>query len=188
MKTLNQMRTNQREGPDPIPWMENIQKCPHLQISTNRSSNEKPSCLNCGLVQEPEDNPYVYKYIRNITHYKELYKSGIIIPTTQILGETIKNQVIKFKLKKNEPKKRTFNPSDKVFSVDKMNPQMDPLVEVYRNLYLEYIEFLRNNEDRILPKKNRKRQICQIYGNHRKILLEYIFRLCPSVGSFGSPK
>lgn len=138
--------------------LKNIQQCLHSQISTN----EKPCCINCGLVQETVGKPY----IRSISHYKELYRVGIIIPVSEIMTENLKIQVIKFNQRRNKPEKRTF-----------MSPEGLQELEVYRSLYLEYIEFLRDNQDRVLPKKPRKRQICQIYGEHRKILLEYIFRL-----------
>lgn len=138
-------------------------KCLHLQISTNSNiSNEKSCCLDCGMVQDKLSNPYV----RNISHYKELYQLGIMIPISQLISEKLRNQAMMFILRETRPKNQ------------KKFPLRTDALENEVCLYLEYVNFLRNNEDKILPRKNRTRQICQVYGDHRKIVLEYIFRLC----------
>lgn len=187
------------------------EECPHLQISTNRAYNEKPSCIDCGLVQEPEGNPY----IRNISHYKELYSiargspedcPSHVVSTFRLLGDNLKEQAIKFRLRQEQPKKTTSqrlaNASVKIvkdLETDRQTIAQELLategsprglhkVEQGWFLYFEYIDFLRNNTDRVLPKKDRKRPICQIYGDHRRIVLFYIWCLeheCP-VGSVGS--
>lgn len=127
-------------------------KCPHLQISNETEG--KCSCLECGLVQPIGSR---WGYIRSITHYKLLLAEGRPVPPIHCLvGEVLQKQVLKFLERKNN-----------IVVI----PQVDtPLLRLYQ----EYICFLRDNKDLVLPKKERKRELVKIYGEHRRIVLEWI--------------
>lgn len=118
------------------------------------SSDEiKPCCIDCGLVQ---DNVSSSPYVRTITHYKSLL---IRPPINCLVGENLKTQVLKFLKRQNRP-----------------------ITRVSRN-YNNYIVFLRENEQLVLPHKERKKPLLDIYGEHRRIILEYIAAL-----SSGAPE
>lgn len=140
--------------------------CRHLQITT---TNEKPCCIDCGLVMEVYSNPY----IRNITHYKQFYKQGIKINPFLLLGLEFKEQVIRFLRRQDSAIKKTEEKKERTlpcwFSIDSTEQK-----------YVEYIIFLRQNQDRVLPKKKkrRKREIYEVYGDHKRMILEYIKALC----------
>ena len=153
--------------------------CAHLEISNGRICNDIPSCMSCGLVIGAYNNPY----IRNITHYRELYFQGKIYNVFQLLGDKLKRQAVKFRNLQSKVKK-VSPPSGDASSI-KLYPVEDseqaiPITEDDRQcllLYYDYIDFLRNNESRILPQRNRTRPIYQVYGEHRRIVFEYIVRL-----------
>lgn len=130
--------------------------CSHLQIS----SDEKSSCLECGLVMEIYSNPY----IRSITHYKQFYKKGIKIHPFLLHGLEFKEQAIRFLTRKNQ---------------GKVLPKKKEKHEKPVTLYDEYVFFLRQNQDKVLPKKKkpRQRELCRVYGEHKRMILEYISNL-----------
>lgn len=137
----------------------NILLCLHLQISTDFDG--KPSCLECGLVQEQVSR---WGYCRSITHYKQLLNEGKEVPPiSSLVGKTLKQQVIKFK-ERQQPKQQTTSIPSHSLNTNK-------------NLLQDYINFLRNNQGLVLPKKERKRELLNIYGEHRKIVLEFIARI-----------
>ena len=140
------------------------QECFHAQTTINE---QKIFCVNCGLVEDKYGNPY----IRSISHYKQLYKDEKAPPINVLLGEELQNKATKFQIRQIPKSKGYF--------------QTKPLcVEEHKQIqkiYNEYVLFLRNNEDRILPQKNRQRPICQVYGEHRKFLLQYISLLLSKV-------
>jgi len=139
--------------------------CLHRDISRDL----KPSCIECGLVFQ--QYPLIY-HIRTITYYKELYFKNPTynIPIHMLLGSKLQQQVENFL-------KRQYRDKFKNQSGNFPTPQCEVL-------YMEYINFLRNNSERILPKKyvSRKKEISNVYGDHKKLLIKYISRL-----SFGSP-
>lgn len=132
--------------------LKSIQNCRHLKISNNE---DKFSCIECGLCQEKSETPYV----RSITHYKELCNMGISIPVYQLIGEQLRNQVLKFYYRKDK------------------NNNRDKKVEP--SLYMEYLQFVKDNTHKILPIRHRVKAINQIYGDHKRYVLEYIDRLSP---------
>lgn len=133
-------------------------KCPHLQISNEVEG--KCACLECGLVQPIGVSNW--GYIRSITHYKLLLAEGRPMPPTHCLvGEVLQKQVLKLLARNNA------GAITKSFEVD------TPLLELYQ----EYICFLRDNQDLVLPKKERKRELTKIYGEHRRIVIEWITAL-----------
>lgn len=176
-----------------LPLLTGIQECLHLQISSGRISNDKPSCINCGLVMEVYENPY----IRNISHYKALYSSSDNrdeICNFQIVGDKLREQVMRFKNSKSKPKQiknlQEYKELERS-ALKRAHESYNSITEIDRQcllLYYEYIDFLRNNEIRILPKKNRTRPIYQVYGDHRRIVFEYIVRLYTFLSSFCPPE
>jgi hypothetical protein len=131
-----------------------ILQCPHLQISTERDG--KPSCLECGLVQDQTAS----RYVRSITHYKDLIKQGIKPPPTScLIGEVLVRQVCKYHERQmRQPAQVVINPKGLL----------------YEEYLQDYLEFLKDNSDKCLPQKNRKRELKKIYGEHHKIISDYI--------------
>ena len=118
--------------------------------------NEKPCCLECGIVNEDEAREYKIPYIRTISQYR---KEQVLIPLDQLVGDNLRNQVQKLLRRKVEKEEKEQK---------KQEPQ----------LYLEYIEFLRQNEADVLPRrKNRRRNIMGVYGENKRLCLEYLRQL-----------
>lgn len=131
-------------------------KCPHLEISTEAEG--KSACLECGLVQPIGVSRW--GYVRSITHYKLLLAEGRPVPPTHCLvGEVLQKQVMR--LKERQIK----------------NVKVSEINEPLKVLYQEYICFLRDNQHIVLPKKERKRELVKIYGEHHRIVLEWIAAL-----------
>lgn len=150
-----------------------ILKCPHLEISTD-NGDAKISCLECGLVQDQTSKMYV----RSITHYKQLIAQGIKPPPIYCLvGEALKRQVAKYHLRQMSPKKKGRSGSG----------VLPTPLQVNQELYDEYLQFLRDNLEIILPKKERKRPLVKIYGDHYKIISSYIELLLGQALLTGSP-
>jgi hypothetical protein len=132
----------------------NILQCPHFQISTDRDG--KPSCLECGLVQDQTAS----RYVRSITHYKDLIKIGITLPSTNsLVGDALIRQVCKYH-------ERQMRQSAQVV-IDPKSLQVEGYLQ-------DYLQFLRDNSDKCLLQKNRKRELKKIYGEHYKIISDYI--------------
>jgi len=125
-----------------------IQSCPHLYKTTN----EKPCCMECGLVMDIENPPY----IRCLKHYKIFLDNNILVPVSSLYGEKLKSQVFDF-LARHEK-----------FSLPSFNHTI---------FYQNYINFLENNRNEILPIKKRIRPITKIFGLHRKMFLEYLLNV-----------
>lgn len=135
-------------------------KCPHLQISSE--ADGKCSCLECGLVQPIGVSNW--GYVRSITHYKLLLAEGKPVPPINCLvGEVLQKQVMRLKERQIKQAKTI------------------EINEPLRALYQQYICFLRDNQDLILPKKERKRQLVKIYGEHHRIVLEWITALAAAL-------
>lgn len=150
-----------------------------IECSTHTPTmGEKHSCLECGVVMPIYGVPYV----RNITHYKELYSLGKAPRVCDLLGDRLKEQVIKFQIKQSRPRDQNKS-RELVTGIGERSSELglDPnsaWLLAMRQKYSEYINFLANNQDKILPrKKDRKRSIQQIYGEHRILVLEYLIRL-----------
>ena len=145
----------------------NIQECPHLQISTD----DKPSCMNCGLVQERQSA----SYIRCISHYKKVYlqaqSSGEANLEAKypiavyLLPAPLQIQIHKFHIRTNRLR---------LNKLSETNRQDGGNDEKRNQLYDDYIRFLNENATHTLPKKERKRPISAIYGEHKKIILDWI--------------
>ena len=145
----------------------NIQECPHLQISID----DKPSCINCGLVQERPAVPY----IRSISHYKEIYRSNRNAShVVYLLPAPLQIQIHKFHIRTNRSKLSEPNNVRDEPSEAKMN---EPNNVRMKKQYDDYIRFLNENAIHTLPKKERKRPISAIYGEHKRIILDWIM-LC----------
>jgi len=154
-------------------------KCPHLQISSE--SEGKCYCLECGMSQIPKR----WRYIRSITHYKQLWSEGKTMPPVHYLvGETLQKQVRKFLQRKNKSASAPSAPShvnlESVRIVSSMY-DVSRRGKEQSSFYNEYIQFLRNNQSIVLPKKVRKRELVNVYGEHRRLILEYIGRLLSTV-------
>lgn len=126
----------------------------------------KPSCIECGLVSE--GSVQYGRYIRNITHYKILYNQGIVVPCFALVGDRLQSQVINFHTR-SIAKLNSPPPWGSDHSVAEQSSIKD--------YYYDYISFLKDNAELILPKRPRKREIKQVYGEHRQIVLEYINEL-----------
>ena len=126
-------------------------------------NEDKSCCIECGVVRDDgEDNKL---YIRSITHFKNLYFEKTIPATVSVLfGEKLQNQASKFLMKQNpiQYEKRVCDDTK------------DKDCKDYPILYYEYIKFLRDNENEILPQKPRKKTIFGIYGEHKQIILDYL--------------
>lgn len=118
---------------------------------THNLDDIKICCIDCGLVQEDEGGK---PYIRSITQFRNMENKPSI---SVLVGEKLQNQANKF-LKR-----------DLRHAVDHVIVNQSE----YPPLYYEYIEFLRNHENEILPKKQRKKTIFGIYGEHRQIILDW---------------
>jgi len=125
-----------------------IQSCPHL----HKTKNEKPCCMDCGLVIDIENPPYV----RSLKHYKIFLDNNILIPISHLYGEKLKGQVFNF-LERHER-----------FSLPSFNHTI---------LYQNYINFLKTHTTEILPIKKRLRPITKICGLHRRMFLEYLLNV-----------
>ena len=135
--------------------------CQHLQVS----SDCKPSCIECGLGIEITGQPY----IRSISHYRQLYNAGKIYKINEIANEGLQQQVKKFL----ERQHRTGP-----FGVGVVGGTSDPKDEWGPpEGVLKYINFLRENRDKILPKKNRAKGLNKIYGEHRRLITSYVIAL-----------
>jgi len=132
----------------------------------------KPSCIECGLVSE--GSVQYGRYIRNITHYKILYNQGIVVPCFALVGDRLQSQVINFHTrsiaKLNSPPPWSFGAVANEGAVIAEQSSI-------KDYYYDYISFLKDNTELILPKKPRKREIKQVYGEQRQIVLEYINEL-----------
>jgi hypothetical protein len=126
----------------------------------------KPSCVECGLVSEGA--VLNGRYIRNLTHYKILYNQGITIPIFELVGDRLQSQVINFHTR-SLAKLNDSQPWSLEHSVGEQS--------LIKDYYYDYISFLKDNTELILPKKPRKREIKQVYGEQRQIVLEYINEL-----------
>lgn len=135
--------------------------------------DKRQVCIKCGLIEDIIQEPY----IRSITHYKQIcgaslggaYPSGPSgLTSSYISQDKLREQIYKFKIREHNKfikKNQGSNPSY-------------PSGEVpWEILYSEYIRFLQQNQDKILilPKnKPRKRKLTKIYGEHKKIIIDYI--------------
>lgn len=136
----------------------NVQ-CQHLNIGMFDSL--KPSCIECGLVQEVYQTPYV----RSITHYRNLFKDGRNPPIHCIKNPILQNQICKFHMRIHAA--QCDAPKNKHSNIE--NDDKD-----VHTFYSQYIQFLYNNENLILPNKTRIRPIRKIYGDHRQFILKWI--------------
>ena len=139
--------------------------------------NNRQVCIECGLVEEYlQQTPY----IRSIIHYKQLYreksedeKISFDEKTRYIFQDKLREQIYKFKFKNNQVvrrQKKKIYPSGGAYPSDD-----DKYSDKYSEKYMDYIRFLQQNQEQILPKKkNRKREITKIYGEHKKIIIDYI--------------
>ena len=163
-------------------------KCPHLQISSE--SEGKCYCLECGMSQIPKR----WRYIRSITHYKQLWSEGKTMPPVHYLvGETLQKQVRKFLQRKNKSASAPSHVNlesvrivSSMYDVSRRGKSLAFYDASHRgkeqsSFYNEYIQFLRNNQSIVLPKKVRKRELVNVYGEHRRLILEYIGRLLSTV-------
>ena len=140
--------------------------------------DKRQVCIKCGLIEDIIQEPY----IRSITHYKQIcgaslggaYPSGLT--SSYISQDKLREQIYKFKIrehnkfiKKNQGSNPSY-PSGGAYPSDD-----DKYSDKYSEKYMDYIRFLQQNQEQILPKKkNRKREITKIYGEHKKIIIDYI--------------
>ena len=141
--------------------------CLHMNIAT--WDTRKPSCIDCGLVQEIYQPPYV----RSITHYRELFKVGRNPPVHCIKNPILQNQISKYHTRVHNSRANALKNNHSTFE------DIDSVVlgvneKDAEKFYSEYIQFLYDNENLILPNKTRIRPIRKIYGEHRQILLKWI--------------
>lgn len=146
--------------------------CKHFQITSE--IDFKSCCINCGLVQ---DNPSSFEYIRTITHYKLLLKEkSRVPPINSIVGEKLREQVI------NYQKRQQRNQEQQLIKTQNLRQNIcftSPWLGINdlksMQMYFEYLDFLNKNQNIILPKKkDRKRELIKIYGEHRRFVIEWI--------------
>lgn len=131
-----------------------IQSCPHL----HKTIDEKPCCIDCGLVFDIENPPYV----RCLKHYKFFVDNNIQIPIKDLPNEKLKIQVLNFLERHDKFSLPTFN---------------------HTILYQNYINFLETYKTETLPQKIRKRPITKICGIHKKMFLDFLLNFDVSLFS-----